>query len=215
MSSGCRSACSSNARSRKQFDSNNSTDDETVIRVCNCGLQVVTRTAWTTANPGRRFCGCPGTNGSYCRTFTWVDPPMCQRSKEVILDLLKRLSRSDALIEELNQHFTKPVDRVFITSLVKTIEQNHFPHVDPNITAIRTAVAKVNQCFGTCLCYRYGLYRWNHLKERHATFTWLINRPGVRWIPRLKLLLVDEHLWEEIERENHLAQAYRWDIEPA
>ncbi|KAL0431271.1 UNVERIFIED_CONTAM: hypothetical protein Sradi_0753100 [Sesamum radiatum] len=105
-SSGYRSACSSNARLRKQFDSNNSMDDETVIHVCNCGLQVVIRTAWTTANPGKRFCGCPGTNGSYCRTFAWVDPPMCQRSKEVIPGLLKRLSRSDALIEELNQRIT-------------------------------------------------------------------------------------------------------------
>ncbi|KAL0462394.1 UNVERIFIED_CONTAM: hypothetical protein Slati_0127000 [Sesamum latifolium] len=103
MSSGCRSACSSNARSRKQFDSNNSTDNETVIRVCHCGLDVVPRTSWTTANPGRRFRGCPGTNGSYCTTFAWVDPPMCQRSKEVIPGLLKRLSREDALIEELNQ----------------------------------------------------------------------------------------------------------------
>ncbi|KAL0458082.1 UNVERIFIED_CONTAM: hypothetical protein Slati_0435400 [Sesamum latifolium] len=92
------------------------------------------------------------------------------------------------------------MDRVFIASIIKSVQEAHFPHVDPNITAIQHAVAKVNQCFGTRLCYRYGLCRWNHLKERHATFSWLINRPGVHWIPRRKILLIDEPLWDDIGR---------------
>ncbi|KAL0302377.1 UNVERIFIED_CONTAM: hypothetical protein Sangu_3103700 [Sesamum angustifolium] len=92
------------------------------------------------------------------------------------------------------------MDRVFIATLVRIVQDTSFPLVDPNESAIRNAIAKVNQCFGTRLCYHYGFYRWNHLKERHATFTWLINRPGVHWIPGPKILLVDEPLWDEIKR---------------
>ncbi|KAL0435160.1 UNVERIFIED_CONTAM: hypothetical protein Sradi_0223900 [Sesamum radiatum] len=107
------------------------------------------------------------------------------------------------------------MDRVFIASLAKSVEGLGFPPVELSVTSITEAVAKVNQCFGTRLCYRYGLCRWNHLKERHATFSWLINLNGVTWIPKRKILLVDEHLWDDISREKPFARAYRSNVEPA
>ncbi|KAK4416837.1 hypothetical protein Salat_2509200 [Sesamum alatum] len=76
------------------------------IVYCDCELEVVMRTSWTTSNPGRRFRGCPGRSvriyaGTYCGTFEWVDPPMCQRSTEVISGLLKRLARNDEVVLRL------------------------------------------------------------------------------------------------------------------
>ncbi|KAK4426662.1 hypothetical protein Salat_1434900 [Sesamum alatum] len=85
----------------------------------------------------------------------------------------------------------------------------------PNAVAVRATVSTVNVVFGTRLCNNFGHSRLNHLKERHDTFTLLITRWGVRWIPRPKLVLVNESLWDVIGREKPFARAYRWDTEPA
>ncbi|KAL0433434.1 UNVERIFIED_CONTAM: hypothetical protein Slati_2677700 [Sesamum latifolium] len=69
--------------------------------VCRCGYYVVTRTSWTTSNPGRRFRGCLESNGNYCRTFEWIDPPMCIRSLVVIPGLLKKLNGYEKKFEEV------------------------------------------------------------------------------------------------------------------
>ncbi|KAK4441730.1 hypothetical protein Salat_0507900 [Sesamum alatum] len=65
------------------------------------------RTSWTNANPRRCFRGCPGNMGSYCGTFQWVDPPMCRRSKEVILGLLNRISDYESEVKRADERVAK------------------------------------------------------------------------------------------------------------
>ncbi|PWA89653.1 zinc finger, GRF-type [Artemisia annua] len=65
--------------------------------LCACGLQCVVRTSWTNRNPGRRFYSCPTYNSS-CPFIGWVDPPMCDRSLDIIPGLLRtRDALEDAL----------------------------------------------------------------------------------------------------------------------
>ncbi|KAL0427358.1 UNVERIFIED_CONTAM: hypothetical protein Slati_2910600 [Sesamum latifolium] len=75
---------------------------DNLFRICTCGKEVVVRTSWTSKNPGRRFCGCPGDEGFYCSSFQWVDPAMCRRSKEVIPALLNRLSQYEIAVKSAN-----------------------------------------------------------------------------------------------------------------
>ncbi|KAK4394007.1 hypothetical protein Sango_1871500 [Sesamum angolense] len=80
-----------------------STGDSSVVRTCLCDYEVVVRTSWTNSNPGRRFRGCPGDNGSYCGVFQWVDPPMCRQAKEIIPGLLSRLNDQERQLNEYQQ----------------------------------------------------------------------------------------------------------------
>ncbi|PWA64044.1 zinc finger, GRF-type [Artemisia annua] len=68
--------------------------------LCACGLQCVVRTSWTNRNPGRRFYSFP-TYNSRCPFIGWVDPPMCDRSLDIIPGLLRtRDALEDALALE-------------------------------------------------------------------------------------------------------------------
>ncbi|KAK4417368.1 hypothetical protein Salat_2562400 [Sesamum alatum] len=112
------------------------------------------------------------------------------------------LGRALADVFEVVPHFTKPMDRCFIRELVRKVEFGCIENGQPNVVVVPAAVSAVYIVFGTRLCVNVGHSRLNHLRERYDTFTWLINRPGVRWIPRPKL-------------EKLFARAYRWDTEPA
>ncbi|KAK4415279.1 hypothetical protein Salat_2635200 [Sesamum alatum] len=107
------------------------------------------------------------------------------------------------------------MERCFIRELVRKVEFGCIENGEPTVVAIEGVVSVVNVIFGTRLCVNVGRSRLNHLRERYDTFNWLINRPGVRWIRRPKLVLVNEPLWNAIEREKPFARAYRWDTEPA
>ncbi|KAK4851415.1 hypothetical protein QYF36_014941 [Acer negundo] len=50
---------------------------------CLCGRRGMLCTSWTNANPGRRFWG--------CSNFRWYDPPIGERSKQIIPELLRRI----------------------------------------------------------------------------------------------------------------------------
>ncbi|KAL0404488.1 UNVERIFIED_CONTAM: hypothetical protein Sradi_2089600 [Sesamum radiatum] len=97
------SASRSNGSSHTNPMEYTSTGESGVVRTCLCGFEVVVRTSWTNSNPGRRFRGCPGDNGSYCRVFQWVDPPMCRRAKEIIPDLLSRINDQERQLNEYRQ----------------------------------------------------------------------------------------------------------------
>ncbi|KAK4434824.1 hypothetical protein Salat_0645300 [Sesamum alatum] len=94
------------------------------------------------------------------------------------------------------------MERCFIRELVRKVEFGCIENGQPNPSAIEGAVNAVNVVFGTRLCPDVSRSRVIHLRERYDTFNWLINRSGVRWIPRPKL-------------ENPFGRAYRWDTEPA
>ena len=90
--------------------------------LCDCGKRSVLRTSWMNTNPGRRFLTCDrsmvrlvifllilliyglfcgvflGFSLNHCmgcQYFQWIDPPMCNRSKQIIPGLLRRVSKND------------------------------------------------------------------------------------------------------------------------
>ncbi|KAG8376123.1 hypothetical protein BUALT_Bualt09G0030600 [Buddleja alternifolia] len=63
--------------------------------ICGCGKIPVRRTSWTDDNPGRRYISCKRfgePNG--CCYFVYLDPPMCNRARQIILVLLRRANRT-------------------------------------------------------------------------------------------------------------------------
>ncbi|CAN1772275.1 Uncharacterized protein At4g04775 [Linum perenne] len=66
-------------------------------RRCGCGEKVILFTSWTEANPGRRFWKCRSRDKANDREFRhyfeWHDPPIEDRSKQVINGLLRRLNK--------------------------------------------------------------------------------------------------------------------------
>lgn len=60
---------------------------------CYCGGWAVQQTAWTSANAGRRFVSCPFRR---CGFFNWLDPPLCDRARVIILGLIKKINRLEA-----------------------------------------------------------------------------------------------------------------------
>ncbi|GER54804.1 GRF zinc finger containing protein [Striga asiatica] len=61
---------------------------------CTCEKRAVMKTSWTDHNPGRRYAVCekPRAFGG-CNYFSWIDPPMCPRSRQIIPGLLRRVNR--------------------------------------------------------------------------------------------------------------------------
>ncbi|GJV47462.1 zinc finger, GRF-type containing protein [Tanacetum coccineum] len=77
---------------------------------CACGLEAVIRTSWTNRNPGRRFYGCPTLSPTCVNFLRWYDPPMCQRSVQIILGLLRSRNELEeilAMVEEKRRKLLK------------------------------------------------------------------------------------------------------------
>nr|GEX81422.1 hypothetical protein [Tanacetum cinerariifolium] len=71
-----------------------------------CGLEAVIRTSWTNRNFDHRFYGCPTLSLTCVNILWWFDPPMCQRSVQIIPGLLRscnELKEILAMVEE-KQH---------------------------------------------------------------------------------------------------------------
>ncbi|CAN1149612.1 Uncharacterized protein At4g04775 [Linum perenne] len=64
---------------------------------CVCGQGIVLLTSWTNENPGRRFWRCSRQlktkNPKNKHYFEWHDPPIEERSRQVINGLLKKLNK--------------------------------------------------------------------------------------------------------------------------
>ncbi|GJR09056.1 hypothetical protein Tco_0791708 [Tanacetum coccineum] len=68
------------------------------------------RTSSTNQNPGRRFYGCPTLSPTCVNFLRWFDPPMCQRSVQFILGLLRSRNELEeilAMIEEKRRKLLK------------------------------------------------------------------------------------------------------------
>ncbi|KAL8223347.1 hypothetical protein R6Q57_018822 [Mikania cordata] len=66
--------------------------DSPSMAFCACGKQAIVRSSWTSKNPGRRFFSCPEQV-----SLDGFDPPMCDRSVDIIPGLLK--SKNDLQIQ--------------------------------------------------------------------------------------------------------------------
>ncbi|KAL8528000.1 hypothetical protein ACS0TY_005711 [Phlomoides rotata] len=70
----------------------NSSRTSTPVR-CFCRKEAIVVTSSKDANVGRRFFGCENySNIGYCKFFRWIDQPMCERAREIIPGLLKKMN---------------------------------------------------------------------------------------------------------------------------
>ncbi|CAL1396134.1 unnamed protein product [Linum trigynum] len=80
--------------------------------LCRCAVPAVLRTSWTDANPGRRFFGCANYRGANaCNYFRWIDPPLEDNIKRLVLAMHKRIRE----VERRNDHnsFFREVSKGF------------------------------------------------------------------------------------------------------
>ncbi|GFP80426.1 hypothetical protein PHJA_000186000 [Phtheirospermum japonicum] len=84
-----------------RFSWNNDYSHERYFCHCDGEKTLNLKTSWTKRNPGRRYWACPkyGTNG-YCGIFIWLDGEMCERSKQIIPGLLKKIDKFEDEINE-------------------------------------------------------------------------------------------------------------------
>ncbi|CAI0429660.1 unnamed protein product [Linum tenue] len=92
--------------------------------MCRCVVPAVLRTSWTDANPGRRFFGCANYRGvNACNYFRWIDPPLEDNIKRLVLALHKRIRE----VERRNNHssFVREMSKSFFivvgTLLAKSV----------------------------------------------------------------------------------------------
>ncbi|XP_050236148.1 uncharacterized protein LOC126686157 [Mercurialis annua] len=85
--------------------------------LCRCHKVASLKTAWTNANPGRRFLGCGryGMPGA-CNFFDWFDDPADEQYKRVIVGLLRRVREHE--LEAEKQKEKKQKKNVFVVILV-------------------------------------------------------------------------------------------------
>ncbi|KAL2472505.1 GRF-type domain-containing protein [Abeliophyllum distichum] len=73
-------------------------------QVCLCGHISATRTSWTENNTGRRFRGCRFYGrADACDYFSWVDPPLHPRYKNIINGLLRKANNNDNMEIEMRR----------------------------------------------------------------------------------------------------------------
>ncbi|KAL0379227.1 UNVERIFIED_CONTAM: hypothetical protein Sradi_3228200 [Sesamum radiatum] len=77
---------------------------------CHCGRLVVLGTAWTNANPGRRWEDeiCFSFAERRCGFFEWEDPPMCERARNIIPSLLRRINAMEG--EDIGSSMTYVIE---------------------------------------------------------------------------------------------------------
>ncbi|GKC79968.1 zinc finger, GRF-type containing protein [Tanacetum coccineum] len=109
---------------------------------CACGLEAVIRTSWTNRNPGRRFYGCPTLSPTCVNFLRWYDPPMCQRSVQIIPGLLRSRNELEeilAMVEEKRRKLLK----FLIISWVTQREAQQENELS-NLTRQRQLLASIN-----------------------------------------------------------------------
>nr|GEW70895.1 zinc finger, GRF-type [Tanacetum cinerariifolium] len=106
-----------------------------------CGLEAVIRTSWTNRNPCRRFYGCPTLSPTCVNFLRWYDPPMCQRSVQIILGLLRSRNELEeilAMVEEKRRKF------VHLEELMQTQRKSQEANELSNLTRQRQWLESVN-----------------------------------------------------------------------
>ncbi|KAL6577381.1 hypothetical protein OROMI_011657 [Orobanche minor] len=86
---------------------NNDSNGRNLGEFCDCCLRAQRNCSWTHRNPGRRFYGCRNWQNAGCNYFRFIDPPMTERAREVILQLIGErdvlLERVETLRDESNR----------------------------------------------------------------------------------------------------------------
>ncbi|PWA80679.1 zinc finger, GRF-type [Artemisia annua] len=110
--------------------------------LCSCSNVAIIKTSWTDQNLERRFSCCPNV-GSDCGTFRWIDPPMCQRSIEIILGLLRARNTLEEDIEEYLQMYREQQELVVQLRIYWVISGSRM--------VVNVTIGEVEAVFGVCV----------------------------------------------------------------
>ncbi|GKA19994.1 zinc finger, GRF-type containing protein [Tanacetum coccineum] len=92
---------------------------------CACGLEAVIRTSWTNRNPSHRFYGCPTLSPTCVNFLWWFDPPMCQRSVQIILVLLRSRNELEEILAMVEEKRRKEV--AFLLDVLSSLLLERLP----------------------------------------------------------------------------------------
>ncbi|GJV29259.1 hypothetical protein Tco_1385707 [Tanacetum coccineum] len=104
----------------------------------------VIRTSWTNRNPGRRFYGCPTLSPTCVNFLRWYDPPMCQRSVQIIPGLLRSRKELEEIIAMVEEKRRKLVFLLDVLSSLRTQRKAQQANELSNLTGQRQLLASVN-----------------------------------------------------------------------
>ncbi|GJU26572.1 zinc finger, GRF-type containing protein [Tanacetum coccineum] len=82
---------------------------------CSCRLEAVIRTSWNNQNPGPSFYGCPTLSPTCVNFLQWFDPPMCQRSVQIIPSLLRSRNELEEILPMVEEKRLKLMKYLIIS----------------------------------------------------------------------------------------------------
>ncbi|GJS36372.1 hypothetical protein Tco_0534754 [Tanacetum coccineum] len=98
-------------------------------------------TSWTNRNPGRRFYGCPTLSPTCVNFLRWYDPPMCQRSVQIIPGLLRSRNELEEILAMVEENRCKLLTFLIISWTQREAQQ---ANKLSNLTRQRQLLASVN-----------------------------------------------------------------------
>ncbi|GJX45548.1 hypothetical protein Tco_0262224, partial [Tanacetum coccineum] len=97
---------------------------------CACGLEAVIRTSWTNQNLGRRFYGFLTLSPTCVNFLRWYDPPMCQRSVQIIPGLLRSRNELEEIVAMVEEKRRKLLKFLIISWVMGYVAECGFVLVD-------------------------------------------------------------------------------------
>ncbi|GJX33050.1 hypothetical protein Tco_0242905 [Tanacetum coccineum] len=99
------------------------------------------RTSWTNRNTSRRFYGCPILSPTSVNSLRWYDPPMCQRSVQIIPGLLRSRNELEEMLATVEEKQRKLLKFLIINWTQREAQQ---ANELSNLTKQRQLLVSVN-----------------------------------------------------------------------
>ncbi|GKA87065.1 hypothetical protein Tco_0808776 [Tanacetum coccineum] len=111
---------------------------------CACGLEAAIMTSWTNQNPSCRFYGCPTLSPTCVNFLRWYNPPMFQRSVQIIPGLLRSRNELEEILAMVEEKRRKLLKFLIIKELMQTQREAQQANELSNLTRQRQLLASVN-----------------------------------------------------------------------
>ncbi|GER31392.1 B3 domain-containing protein Os12g0592300 [Striga asiatica] len=120
---------------------------------CYCRQLAVIRTSWTSENPRRRFSFCKLYKEGGCNFFSWIDGPMCNRSKQLINGLLQKSNELRDRVQQLQDENDKMKEEKGLLEIkYNNLQKAHQTRGNTTMFLLFAVVCIVLCCF----CYDNG-----------------------------------------------------------
>ncbi|KAK4421757.1 hypothetical protein Salat_2126300 [Sesamum alatum] len=104
--------------------------------------------------------------------------------------------------------WSKDTEITFVNALIEHKRAGNFHRDGNNCRAVLCMLYDVHKVHGRKVQYDVGQKKVKKLKERHATFSWIINLPGVVVNHERRYVVAEDHIWEIICKARVLGKCY-------